>query len=261
MTFVQKHPHGQFCWLDLGTTDRKAAVAFYSQLFGWSSVDAPMDKGVYTMFKFRDHDTGAVYEMDKEMLSQGIPPHWMLYVSVDNVDDAASRVPGIGGKVLMGPFDVFTVGRMAIAQDPQGATFAMWQAKDHTGLGVKDEPGAFCWPELNTSDAAAAVGFYNGLFGWGHKTDPKGFAEGYTEWKMVECSIGGLMQIRPEWGQVPPHWMPYFQVADCDATVAQAQKLGAQAIVAPMDVPNVGRFAVLRDPQGAHFSIIRLGSA
>jgi uncharacterized protein len=260
MAFIEKHPHGHFCWLDLGTTDRMGAVTFYSQLFGWGHVDAPMDKDVYTLFNLKDRHTGAVYQLNQEMLGQGIPPHWLLYVSVDDVDVAAARVEPLGGKVLMGPFDVMTVGRMAVIGDPQGATFALWQAKEHPGVGIKDEPGAFCWPELNTTDATGAKPFYAGLFGWGEKTDSGG-PMAYTEWKVGERSIGGMMQILPEWGAVPPHWMPYFQVADCDATVSLAQKLGAQAVVPARDIPNVGRFAVLRDPQGAHFSIIRLGAA
>lgn len=261
MAFIEKHPHGHFCWLDLGTTDRVGAVGFYAKLFGWGSVDAPMEKDVYTMFKLKDHDAGAVYQLSPEMLSQGIPPHWLLYVSVDDVDAAAARVAPNGGQMLMGPFDVMTHGRMAVARDPQGATFAMWQAKSHSGIGIMDEAGAFCWPELNTTDAAGAIAFYSGVLGWGHKTDAQGLTAGYNEWKVGDRPIGGMMQIRPEWGPVPSHWMPYFQVEDCDATVASAASLGAKTIMPPTDIPNVGRFSVLQDPQGAHFSIIRLPSA
>lgn len=261
MSFVERHPHGHFCWLELATTDRLGALSFYGRLFGWGSVDAPMDKDIYTMFKLKEKDTGATYQLSPEMLGQGIPPHWLLYISVDDVEAAAGSVAAAGGAVMMGPFDVQLHGRMAVARDPQGATFALWQAKNHPGIGIQDEPNAFCWPELNTSDAAGALRFYPAVLGWGHKSDAGSSGVAYTEWKAGEKSIGGMMQIQPEWGPVPSHWMPYFQVADCDATLALATQLGGKAVTQAMDIPNVGRFAVMQDPQGAHFSIIRLGPA
>jgi len=263
MALVEKHEHGHFCWLDLGTTDRLGAIDFYGKLFGWNSVDAPMDKDVYTMFRLKDREAGAAYQLSKEMIDQGIPPHWLLYVSVDDVDAAAARAGQHGGKVMAAPFDVKpgdgpVVGRMAVVQDPQGATFAMWQPVAHCGIGIMDEPGSLCWPELNTTTADGARDFYGAVFGWGHKTEAMGGTAAYTEWKVGDRSIGGMMQIQPEWGAVPPHWMAYFQVADCDATVAQAASMGGKAVHGPMDIPNVGRFAVLEDPQGAHFAVIRL---
>jgi predicted enzyme related to lactoylglutathione lyase len=257
MPFVQKHDPGTFCWLELGTTDRAAAVKFYNELFGWKNQDVPMDQGVYTIFQLKEHDTGAAYELDEEMRKRGIPPHWMLYAAVKDADAAAARVAPLGGKVLMGPFDVQTHGRMAIVQDPQGATFALWQAKEHPGIKIKDEAGTLCWPELNTTDTAAATKFYSGLFGWGQETDKPGDPKAYTEWKIGDRSVGGMMQIQKEWGPVPPHWMPYIQVDDCQATVAKAEKIGAKAIVPTMEI-EVGRFATIRDPQGAHFSVFEM---
>jgi predicted enzyme related to lactoylglutathione lyase len=258
MADIQKHDPGTFCWLELGTTDRAAAVRFYNELFGWANHDNLMGKDVYTIFKLKGRDAAAAYALDDEMKSRGIPPHWMLYVTVESADDAAARVTSLGGQVMSGPFDVMTLGRMAVVQDPQGAHFSLWQPKDHVGIGVKDEHGAFCWPELNTTDAKAALGFYEGVFGWGHKTDKPGDATAYTEWKLANRSIGGMMQIQPEWGPVPSNWMPYIMVADCDATVAKAQTLGGMAIVPPMDIAEVGRFSVLHDPQGAHFAVIAM---
>lgn len=258
MPFVESHPQGRFCWLELGTTDRLAAVGFYTRLFGWSTVDAPMDRDVYTTFKLKDHSAGAVYQMGKEMSDQGIPPHWLLYASVEDVDAAAARVAPLGGTIMMGPFDVMEHGRMAVVRDPQGAVFGLWQSKSHHGLTIIDEPGAFCWPELNTSDAGAALNFYKGLFHWDHKTEPMGGSAAYTELRDAKGPVGGLMQIQPQWGPVPPHWMAYIQVADCGATVAQAQEFGGKVVVPPMDIPEVGRFAQLQDPQGAHFSVIQM---
>ena len=155
----------------------------------------------------------------------------------------------------MAPFDVMDVGRMAVIQDPQGAVVAVWQARKHVGAGVLDEPGALCWTELMTTDTNAASRFYTGLFGWTAEAMPMGPAA-YTLFKRGEKSAGGMMAIAPEMGPMPPSWLGYFAVVDCDESVAKAIMLGGKVAVSPTDVPGVGRFSVLHDPQGATFAIV-----
>ena len=179
----------------------------------------------------------------------------MIYVAVASADDTAKQAASLGGKTIAPPFDVMDHGRMAVLEDPTGAHFSIWEARKNKGMSVVDEAGAFCWGELATNDPAKAAPFYCGLFGWGTKGDPKG---AYTEWTHGGQSIGGMMPIAPEWGDMPPNWGVYFQVNDCDAAVAQAKGLGAKAFVEPKDIPGTGRFAVLADPQGATFSVITL---
>jgi uncharacterized protein len=250
---VSSFKPGEFCWAELSTSDNAGAKQFYTSLFGWGYHDNQMGEDmVYTMLNKGGKNVGALY---KDTLS-GAPPHWGLYVSVTNADETAGKVAGLGGKVVMEPFDVMTFGRMAVIQDPQGAYLSLWQPKDHPGFGVVDEPGALCWAELNTSDVAAAGAFYTGLFGWGSK----GGDTGYTEFQVGERSIAGMMAITPEMGPVPPHWLAYYQVTDCDQTVAKARDLGATIHVPGMDIPGVGRFGVIQDPQGAVFAVVKLGS-
>jgi predicted enzyme related to lactoylglutathione lyase len=129
--------------------------------------------------------------------------------------------------------------------------------QSHIGTRLVDEPGTMGWCELATRDAKKAGSFYSQLFGWTLK--PSG--DGYTEFVRGGRSIGGMMEIGADWGPVPSHWLTYFVVADCDDTAERAQRLGAKARVPPRDIANVGRFAVLIDPQGAHFAIIELVSA
>ena len=119
---------------------------------------------------------------------------------------------------------------------------------------IRDEANALCWNELYTRDAARARTFYTGLFGWRTKEDPGG----YTEWQRGETSVGGMLAIQPEWGPMPPHWLPYFAVDDCDATVAKVGQLGGSTMMPPRDIPKVGRFAIVRDPQGAAFAVIKV---
>jgi len=254
MTHVTLHEPGSFCWPELATTDPAGAKKFYSGVFGWTANDRPAGPDMmYTMLQLEGRDAGALYEMEKSQKEQGIPPHWNTYVSVESADEAAKKAKELGATAIAYPFDVMDVGRMAILQDPTGAVFCVWQAKKSIGASVVNEPGALCWCELDTNDTQAAGRFYTRLFGWTAKESPQ-----YTEFRRNGTPIGGMMRIPEDWGDVPPNWLPYFAVADCDATAAKAKDLGGSAFVPPTDIPNVGRFAVLRDPQGAVFAIHRL---
>jgi len=258
MTEVTRHEPGSFSWVELATSDPAAARSFYTALFGWTTADTPMGPGpddVYTRLQLSGKDVGALYKMMKEQAEQGVPPNWLCYVTVASADDAAGTAKELGATALAGPFDVEDYGRMAMLQDPEGAVFAVWQPRKHIGIQRVEEVGAPCWCELSTRDAAKAGKFYAGLFGWGLKTsDPA-----YHEILRGGAPIGGIMPMPPEMEGVPPHWGVYFQVADCDASAAKAKALGGQICFGPHDIANVGRFAVIQDPQGAVFSVIRLG--
>ena len=249
---------GTFCWVELGTTDGEAAKKFYTELFGWDFTDNPIGPDmVYTMLKLNGKDVGALYKMTPEMTTQGIPPHWLSYVSVTSADETATKAKEAGGTVTKDPFDVFTVGRMAVIQDPTGATFALWQAGTHKGAGVVNVPNSFCWNELATTDTEKAGDFYTKLFGWGKKVQQMGPMT-YTSFTNGDRPAGGMYKPTPEMGNIPPHWLVYFAVDDTDAKVKKAQELGAKTIAPPVDIPDTGRFAILQDPQGAAFAIIKL---
>jgi len=256
MATTTQHAPGTFSWPELATTDPDGAKRFYTALFGWTYEDNDMGSdGVYTMLKLRGEAVGALYKKRAEQ--GGMPPCWGSYVTVENADQAAAKAKGLGAKIMMEPFDVMDVGRMAVIADPQGAVFSLWQAKKHIGATVLDEDGALSWTELMTTDSAAAEKFYTGLFGWKSEPMPMGPGMTYTVFRRGAAAAGGMMQITPEMGPMPPNWGVYFQVADCDASVAKATGMGAKIVVPAQDVPNVGRFAILTDPQGAHFAIIK----
>jgi predicted enzyme related to lactoylglutathione lyase len=261
MPEIAEYRTGQFCWVDLATTDRKAAIAFYSELFGWKTNDVTGDWGTYSIAQLGEKDVCGLGEQPAEMRRMGIPPHWTSYVWTTNADDLAKKATELGGKVVAPPFDVTDAGRMAVLQDPTGATFALWQAKKHGGARLVNEPGALCWNELATRDTEAAKQFYCKLLGWTEitKADPQiGFA--YTEFTPQggDRPTGGMLALGESWGPVPPHWAVYFAVAKVDEIVERAKKYGGKVLVPPKDIPKVGRFAVLQDPQGAAFSVITL---
>ncbi len=246
---------GTISWTDLATTDPEGAKAFYGALFGWEAIDEPADAGAHTMCRLRGHRVAGIHAQSEEQRLRGVPPHWLSYVSVDDLDASAGRVDSLGGALLVPPLDVTDQGRMALAQDPTGAAFALWEPRTHAGAGLVNEPGAMSWNQLNTRDIDTARSFYGDLLGW--TTDEQEAPAGVTYYliRNGQKLNGGMLQMIEEWGDISPHWMTYFAVEDCDAAVARVGELGGQVPVAPVDSP-VGRFWVLSDPQGATFAVI-----
>lgn len=250
------HVQGTPSWAELSTSDDKAALAFYSALFGWT--DDPQEMGpnmVYHMQKLNGLEAAAIYQQGEEEKGQGVPPHWNTYFTVDDVDQSAAKAGQLGATVIFGPMDVFEAGRMAMLQDRQGAMFALWEPKAHIGVRIKNETGALIWNELLTTDPEDATQFYSGLLGMGSSKMPGPMD--YTLLNVGGTDVAGVMAITAEMGPVPPHWSVYFGVDDVDAAAKKAESLGGTMVVPPMDIPEIGRFAGLRDPQGAMFSIYK----
>lgn len=258
MAVIDAHVNGSPCWFELGTTDDVAAKHFYTSLFGWSVVDNPMGPdGVYTMFKLDGRDVASGFKLPPKLLEQGVPPHWHVYFATSNVDASAAKVTELGGSLFQPPFDVAEHGRMSICKDPEGAVFSLWQPKQQPGVGVFGENNAVCWAELMTPDAPRMRDFYVGLFGW--EFTPSANMPTYLEFSVKGEPRGGVLGMDDTMKGVPAHWGIYFMVADCDAAVAKAIELGAKVRFGPISAPGVGRFASMIDPQGAGFSIIKLG--
>lgn len=252
MPEVTRNEPGTFCWIELASNDTEASRRFYTELFGWSVNEIPMGEfGFYYIFQKSGKDVGACYEMMPEQRAQGVPPNWMTYVAVESADAATEKAKSLGGSVMAEPMDVFDFGRMSVLADSQGAVFAVWQAKTNVGVQIRDEDDTLCWNEIHANDPDKAKAFYTGLFGWTAKESPD-----YTEWHLDGKGIGGM--IKSHTPQYPSYWVPYFAVADCDEKVAKAKAAGATVYVEPNDIPQVGRFSVLADPQGAMFCMIKV---
>lgn len=256
---IDTHRPGSFCWIELATTDQNAAKKFYGSLFGWNVNDMPMGPGeFYTIFRLEGRDAAAACTLRKDQLERGVPPHWVIYIAVESADAAANRAGQLGGKVFAPAFDVFEAGRMAVLQDPTGATFCAWQAKSNKGTGIAGVDGTLCWADLSTPDPARAGKFYSDLFGWkiveDTDDDPP---SGYTHIQNGEDFIGGIPPTKHRKPNTPPHWLPYFFVSNCDAAAGKARQLGARFYMEPMTMEGVGRWAVVADPQGATFAIFQ----
>ena len=257
MTNIDRHSNGSFCWIELGTTDQSAAKTFYQALFGWTPNDMPMGpSGTYTIFQLNGRDAAAGYQLNSQQLAQHVPPHWMVYIQVENVDASTAKVQPLGGTVVLAPFDVFDAGRMSVNHDPTGAYFCLWQPKKNAGIGVAGLHGTLCWADLCTPDTQAAEKFYSGLLGWKLEAGEKD-TSGYLHIKNGEEFIGGMPPAKHLQPGVPPYWLAYFLVDDVDATANKAKEMGAELYCPPMTVEGVGRMSIIADPQGAVFAIFK----
>ena len=253
MQVVTRYPDGVFSWVDLGTTDTEAAKAFYSGLLGWSFLDIPTDSGpVYSMAQIDGKNVAGLGPLDPEMQAQGVPPFWTSYVKHDDVDAVATKAAEAGGTVMMPPFDIMDSGRMTMIQDPGGAMFGVWQPAAHIGAQLVNIPNTLVWNELNVKDVEAARTFYAAVFGWTYDIDESG----YVSVKQDDRSQAGMMQIAEDWGDVPPNWSVYFLVEDAEAAVTKVQELGGNVLVPLTPAGEIGKFAVVKDPQGGVFSLI-----
>jgi predicted enzyme related to lactoylglutathione lyase len=257
MAEFTSHTPGSFSWVELATTDPKAGVAFYRDLFGWDVVEHDMGpNGIYTILTLRGKDVAAGAGQHPEERKMGVPPHWNLYVTVASADQAAEKARSLGATLLDAPFDVMHQGRMAIISDPTGAVLQLWEPKAHIGVKIRNEPNSLTWSELTTRDPKAAEAFYTQMFGWTAKHSAPTASMDYTEFS-VNGQPGVGMMAMPENmpPQVPSYWMPYFQVSDLDASIAKARNLGANVMVGPNSIPDGGRFVILQDPQKAMFAL------
>ncbi len=254
MPEIDTYDNGTPNWIDIGTPDVNAAGSFYSALFGWEIEYGPAEMGHYSMARLRGRDVAALAD-------QQVPGvvAWTTYLAVDDVDATMAKARAAGGTVLMEPMDVMTFGRMAVITDPGGAAVSFWQAGDHRGAGLVNEAGTLCWNELTTRAVDESLAFYEAVVGLqAHRLD-MGESDYYELQLASGRTVAGLMPMVGEmWpAEIPNHWMVYFAVDDTDATAARCVELGGQVSVPPTDIPP-GRFAVLNDPQGGFFSVIKL---
>lgn len=258
----ESYAPGTPSWVDLATSDQAAAKSFYGALFGWSYDDLAVGDDVfYSMATLRGANVAAIAPQQAEQAAAGVPPHWQMYVTVDDVDAAAALVEGAGGSVHVPPFDVMDAGRMAVITDPAGAFLMLWTPINNPGAGIVNEPGAFTWSELVAPPNDRTASFYETVTGLKLISTPMGDGstyDGFTLDGTADTMLAGTMP--PQMPGVPAHWSIYFGAADVDATAAKVTELGGTLIVEPFDIP-VGRMAVAADPQGAMFNLFQMAPA
>ncbi|WP_405582608.1 VOC family protein [Streptomyces sp. NBC_01190] len=244
-------------WVDLGSRDTEAAAAYYRSLFGWDFQSAGPQAGGYGMFQMADQTVAAM----GPLRHAGNEPTWTVYFDSADVDATTEAVEQAGGSVRVPATDVFDAGRMAVYTDPGGADFAVWQPGTNSGLD-RVGAGGLCWTELYTTGANPARNFYGKVFDWDYEDMPLPDGDGTyivasRSGGGQEGSHGGIMQLGTD--MLPGgdgYWQPYFAAVDTDAVTAKATELGGSVVVPPTDMEGVGRMALLRDAEGAHFAVL-----
>ena len=250
------YKHGEFCWVDLVSTDMVAAKTFYGNVFDWTCQDLDTQGGPpYGQFELGGKGVSGIGQLSDEMKTQGIPPHWNNYINVDDVDAIAKKAESLGAKVVMPPYKILEAGWMTYITDPTGAAVGFWQRNQHYGAQLVNDPGAFCWNELATPDIEGSKQFFGELLGWECVDNPNPKTKYYII-KNKGTENGGMIQMTAEWEGVPPHWMAYFATADIQNTVNKMTENGGKICVPPFDIP-IGKICVGNDPQGATFSLFQ----
>ncbi|MCA9531538.1 MAG: VOC family protein [Myxococcales bacterium] len=247
-------------WHELYATDVERAKAFYAALFGWTYAAFEATEDPYWVIHDGSQQTGGIM---KNPHPDEMPASWGIYVEVEDTDQTAERVRQLGGHVAQAPWDIPTVGRLAVFADPQGAVFMVLRPDGPPSDAAPSEPpraGQFCWYELSTPDPRAAQRFYSGLFGWETEAPDIGAGERASIFKAGGGPFAGV-STPPAGSPAPPHWGVSIAVADCDDAVGRVKALGGVVHVAPFAVGAIGRSAVCADPGGATFALFEADMA
>jgi hypothetical protein len=245
---------GRIVWHELVTPDPKAALGFYGELFGWTATEMDMGAmGTYTLFKAGDIQVGGAVAPPP---GKNVPPSWLGYCSVPDVEAAIATATKLGGSAMSPVIEIPNVGRFAVVLDAQGAALApMTPARDDAEREGPPPVGTFCWDELHTKDPAAAVKFYSAIYGYTVEDKDMGPMGTYHILKRGERQAGGIMKARM--AEQPSAWLHYVVVPDVDQGAKRAEGLGGKVIVPAMDIPGIGRFSVVADRQGATLALFK----
>ncbi|GAA3003988.1 VOC family protein [Streptomyces fulvorobeus] len=244
---------GTPCWVSLTVHGLTATQEFYAALFGWEFRQGPDPLGPYVRALLDGKEVAGLGQLAPD---RHLPIAWTTYLATDDADLTAESIRSCGGTVAVGPLDAGEAGRLAIASDPGGAVFGLWQAASHTGTAVAGAPGTPVWNELVTRETATVGKFYQAVFGFEAEAVVSADFDYQTlhlEGRPV-ASLHGVGHALPR--DRGPHWMTHFEVADTDEAAARVAELGGRVLQPPMDGAT-GRLATVSDPEGAVFTVVR----
>lgn len=242
--------HGKFNWFEHLSNDWGMARDFHQALFGWKVGPVTLGGKAYELIHNGEEAIGGF-----RAAPPGTRCHWNSFLSVADVDASFRDALADGANALLPPSDFAGIGRGATLADPTGASVSLWHGRDGDRPDVDEVAvGDWCWNELMTPDAKAALAFYERVFGYSHDVMKSPTGDYYVLKSADGKGRGGVMQS-PH-ADEPPMWMPYVRVEDTDAIAARVGPLGGKLMMAPTTLPGVGRIAALFDPLGAALGFI-----
>jgi predicted enzyme related to lactoylglutathione lyase len=246
-------PNGTPCWTDLTVADPDAAATFYTALLGWEVASPDESMGGYRICSVGGRMVAGLAPTMPG--AEAAPSAWSLYLASDDADKTAEKVKEAGGQLITDPDEIASLGRMFFAADSAGAAFGVWEARDHSGIQLVNEPGALTWEECWTRDFEGAQRFYSDVFGFAYDDmSAEGFT--YAVIRIGDRQVGGVAHLGPQMpADIPAHWGVYFSVPDTDAAVGTVTGSGGTVVRAAEDTPY-GRMAVALGPHGEQFSLI-----
>ncbi len=249
---------GQNLWYDLMTNDVDGAIRFYTETIGWKAQpwEGADPSNPYTVFYVGETGVAGVMALPDDAKQSGVPPHWMSYTHVADVDATTTAVQSNGGTVYRSGWDIPEVGRIGVYGDPQGAVFSAFTPSTYEAPPSGDEPGTFSWTELNTTDHEAAWTFYSRLFGW-QETEKMDMGDSGVYFMFQDptgATKGGISNMA-KFMNFPPSWIHYVTVRDIEATVGRINQNGGSVMMGPREIPGGDLIAHCVDPQGAAFAI------
>jgi predicted enzyme related to lactoylglutathione lyase len=246
------HPHGTFCFAELVSTDAASAKQFYGDLFGWTVEEVPGMDGPYWLFQIEGQVVAGLRAIRRGK------QRWIPYVAVGDVRATIAEAERLGAREADHPFEVSGVARMATIVDPHERIVGLWEAAGRSGVDRQELPGSMWWVEMLLHDVTGATHFYRSLFGWQvREARLPHLQHGYTVYSVGSDSVGGAIAIERNWGRVPERWQVTYAVTDLDRIIDQTHGLGGSDELAPIEIPNVGRSAGLRDDRGGLFFVMQ----
>lgn len=244
---------GTPCWVDLAVDDIGRACTFYASLFGWQAQPGPPEAGGYTICLKDGHTVAGIGPKPMD----NMPSVWTTYIASSDVNATADAIKAASGQIIQEPMDVMDAGRLAVASDPGGAVFGVWEPGSHKGIGLANVAGSLVWNENMSRDYEGNKAFYRTVFGYEYG-DAGG--PGYATLKLAGHDVGGIGELGSDApAEVPAHWMAYFGVPDIGAAISKVTSGGGSVMRQPWDTPY-GRMTVVTDDQGAVFSLIGISA-
>lgn len=245
-----------FCWAELFTQEKSTSKEFYKKLFGWNYTESPISAGgaTYTHAMLEQGGVAGLMEIDDEMRQHGVVPYWNSYIAVKNLDETLHKAIENGATPVLPAVDVPNAGRMAMIKDPTGAHLSLWQSHGNNKPAPNDCHGMVGWNELLTHDVQRAQEFYTTVFGWDALKETMN-DKTYISFTQKGRFVGGMMQITPDMGPIPPCWTIYFTTDNLTNSRRVAKEYGATEMSPVITLPGIGILLVIRDPEGAVFSL------